>query len=218
MHVSYGGGHEPLTKRFIILVAMEIREPDPVVVPKGEGNVLSVFGDAVTCKLTSEDTGGAFSMFEESTPAQGSSLLHMHHREDETCCVLEGEYEVQCGDRHFKATAGSVVFLPRDIPHAFRNLGAGVARMLCIVTPAGVEDFFEEVSQLPGQPTQQARLSKVAKKHGIEILGAPLWQKRGNAVGCDRAKPRAIGFPSLSRVPRRRSAVTPSPVLARGRL
>src|SRR5215510_9128307 len=35
------------------------------------------------CKVTADDTGGAYSLAIETTPAHGGLPLHVHHREDE---------------------------------------------------------------------------------------------------------------------------------------
>ncbi|MFL6085518.1 MAG: cupin domain-containing protein [Mycobacterium sp.] len=52
-------------------------------------------------------------------PAPRRPPPHRHRREDEIFCVLEGEYEFVVGDRTIPATAGSVVYGPRNIPHTF---------------------------------------------------------------------------------------------------
>ena len=44
----------------------------------------------------------------EVTPPHGGLPLHVHHQEDEAMYILEGEYEIQCGDQAFRATARQV--------------------------------------------------------------------------------------------------------------
>jgi len=63
--------------------------------------------------------------------------------------LLEGECEVQCGDRTFEVSKGSLAILPRKIPHGFRNIVAFSSTILVTIPPDGFERFFEEVSQLP---------------------------------------------------------------------
>lgn len=152
---------------------MEFRDADPVVVPPGEGKVLDVLGETIHCKLVSEDTGEAFSLFECRTPPNAGPPLHTHQREDEAYFVLEGEYEVHCGDRTFRATPGTMFLLPRDIPHTFRNVSKTPGRMLITATPAGVERFWQEVSQLGNQNPDPQKLKKIAKKHHIDLEGPP---------------------------------------------
>ena len=151
---------------------MEFAGSDPIIVPAGEGKVFNVFGEAITCKLYSDDTADAFTMYEVATPPNGGPPLHQHLKEDETCFVLEGEYEVQCGNRRFKVGPHMVFLLPRDVPHTFRNLAKTPGRMLVICAPGGVEKFYEEISQAPAEViADPARLKKLARRHHIEILG-----------------------------------------------
>lgn len=157
---------------------MEQRDSDPVIVPAGEGASLTALGDLLKCKLLGEDTGGTFSLFEAETPSRQGPPLHRHHREDEVCYVLQGDFEFQCGDSHFKASAGAVVFLPRDIPHSYRNLSATKGRMLIISSPSGLETCLEEIQKMPADASADPqKVAKLAKRHGLELLGPPIWQK-----------------------------------------
>jgi mannose-6-phosphate isomerase-like protein (cupin superfamily) len=116
-----------------------------------EGKVLDVLGEVLTIKVAGEDTDGAYTIIQEVSPPSGGPPLHLHHREDEAFYVLEGEYEVQYGDERISATPGTFIFAPREIPHTFRNVSAGRGKVLAIVTPAGIEKFFEELSEAAKQ-------------------------------------------------------------------
>jgi mannose-6-phosphate isomerase-like protein (cupin superfamily) len=48
--------------------------------------------------------------------------------------VFTGVVDVECGEDRFEAGPGSFVFLPRNLPHAFRSVGSPVTALL-IVTP-----------------------------------------------------------------------------------
>ena len=48
--------------------------------------------------LSSEDTGGQFSLIEGLMPPGGDGGLHLHANEDESMHLLEGELEVTIGD------------------------------------------------------------------------------------------------------------------------
>ena len=71
---------------------METKDRAKHVAP-GEGKALWVAGDLVTLKVVGEETDGAFLLAEEVSPPGGGPPPHIHHREDEIFCVLEGEYE-----------------------------------------------------------------------------------------------------------------------------
>jgi uncharacterized cupin superfamily protein len=44
-----------------------------------------------------------------------------------------------------KDTAGETINIPANAPHQFRNASAQPARLLCICSPAGQEEFFAQV-------------------------------------------------------------------------
>jgi len=49
--------------------------------------------------------------------------------------VLEGKIEANIGDEKYTVGKGDTLYFDASIPHYFRNIGAGDARMICIVTP-----------------------------------------------------------------------------------
>jgi mannose-6-phosphate isomerase-like protein (cupin superfamily) len=159
---------------------METVKEKALHVPPGEGETRWVVGDLVTFKIGSEDSAGAFALGEEITPPQGGPPPHMHTREDETFHVLEGALEFVVGDLTISASVGSVVYGPRGVPHSFRNVGSTPSRIAVIITPGGLEKFFEEVgepvtdpSSPPEGPPDIERLVAVARTYGIEIAPPP---------------------------------------------
>ena len=151
-------------------------------VPPGEGEAFWVAGELLTLKTRREDTDGACTVLEEvSPPGAAGPPPHVHHREDETFCVLEGELEFALGDRTFRAVAGSVVHAPKGVPHSFKNAGTGPCRMLVVVSPGGLESFFEEVGESaadgssppPFGREEIERMLAIAPRYGIEMLPPP---------------------------------------------
>ena len=82
------------------------------------------------------------------------------------------------------AAAGTTVNIPSNAPHAFRNKSGKPARLLCMCTPAGQDEFFMAVgvpveSRTTPAPKlsreeQEAFLQKVvalAPKYRTELLG-----------------------------------------------
>ena len=141
---------------------------------------LRVFGELVTCKVASDQTGGAYSLFEVTTQPGEGPPPHVHHREDESFYVLEGEYEFFSGEGIIRVGAGSLLCVPRGALHAHKNVGADTGRLLATQTPGGLyERFFEEVGETVdgdngGSPAFEDRsdartISAVAAEHGIEI-------------------------------------------------
>lgn len=150
---------------------MEAEHQKAIFVSTGQGKVLNVMGETIICKVTGEDTNGAYSVVEQVSPAQGGVPLHVHQHEDEMFYILEGDYEIRCGEQTFMATKGSLAILPRGIPHEFRNIGTTPGRILETITPAGFEKYFEELNQLPTDvQTDKAQIVTIARKYGLEYL------------------------------------------------
>jgi mannose-6-phosphate isomerase-like protein (cupin superfamily) len=146
-------------------------DKDPISIKPGEGKVLDVLGEILTIKASGKDTGGALAVIEEVSPPSGGPPLHLHHKEDEAFYVMEGEYEIQCGDDKIIASPGTFVFAPRKVPHMFRNVGAGQGKILAIVTPAGIEKFFEELSEGAEQgPLAFGKVKEISEKYEIELI------------------------------------------------
>jgi mannose-6-phosphate isomerase-like protein (cupin superfamily) len=85
------------------------------VVRDGQGRQFTVMGAKSMYKATAADTSGAYSLAIETTPPHSGLPFHLHHREDEAMYILEGEYEIQSGDRTIRATKGTFVFLPKGV-------------------------------------------------------------------------------------------------------
>ena len=121
-------------------------------------------------RAAAETTGGSFTLLEEVPPLLDTSA-HVHSREDEMYYVLEGDHVFRCGEREFQAGPGGLVFLPRGVPHAHRRLVQGVGRLLCILTPAGLEGFFRLLAETArsGGPMDVA-YAQASRDYGITWL------------------------------------------------
>jgi quercetin dioxygenase-like cupin family protein len=145
---------------------------------KEEGQAIWFLDTLTFVKATGQQSGGAFGLIEHVALPGSGSPYHVHHAEEESFYVLEGELTFISGDDKFTGTAGSYVFLPRDIPHGFKVTGDKLARYLVMVTPAGFEQYIIELSQPatalvlpPARPPDMAKLMSLAAKYNIEILG-----------------------------------------------
>ncbi len=148
----------------------------------GEGRAFWFLTELYVAKRVSEDTDGAFTVFEVTSSPQSPPAPHIHHHEDETYFILEGEFEFLDNDRTFTAGAGSMVYLPKDRLHSHTNPGDVPAKALVVWRPAGVEGFVEEAgkpaadpSSLPPPPDQAdlERLLAVLPKYGFEVPPPP---------------------------------------------
>lgn len=95
-----------------------------------------------TVLLRSEETAGALSIVELSSPPGFAGPPLHRHDFDESFYVLEGELTFQLGDDVVTRRAGELAFAPRNVAHAYANHGDVDARALMVCTPAGFERYF----------------------------------------------------------------------------
>ena len=154
----------------------------PYRVASGEG-IADVWWKSgrVTVKAGGAETGDAFSQIETDDPRGSGPPLHLHHNEDETFYILEGEVTVVVGDERIDLNAGDYLFAPRGIAHAY-IVRSERARMLVTASPAGVEQVFVSlgVPVTSSEPPMDAvmppmdELVRLFADYGCEILGPPL--------------------------------------------
>jgi quercetin dioxygenase-like cupin family protein len=113
----------------------------------------------------------AISLFEvELAPRCLSGPLHVHDREDAVSYVLEGCLTFQVDDEVIAAPAGSVVMQPRGVRHTFWNAGADTARALDVVTPGGLERFYENTAAaVAGAPDALDRVASMQPRFGTTM-------------------------------------------------
>jgi quercetin dioxygenase-like cupin family protein len=150
---------------------------------EGEGDAWWWLGPTLaTVKATGKETGGRYTLVEVLEPDGAEAPLHVHHREDEAFWILEGDLTFQVGEETIKASPGSLLFGPRDVPHSY-TVDCGPARMLFVLSPAGFEEFIYATSEPAkertlgpppeGPPSEEEmeQLGAIARQYGCEILG-----------------------------------------------
>ena len=143
----------------------------PLQITENGGKSVNILGIPMVIRIHGRDTGGMLSVVESHDVAGGGPPPHIHSREDETFQILEGEYEFVAGGKTIVAKPGTTLFAPREVPHTYRYLGTTPGRLMCVITPAGFEGFFEEIGALSLQQQQDIpRVIEIAKKFGMEIL------------------------------------------------
>jgi quercetin dioxygenase-like cupin family protein len=118
------------------------------IVEAGQGRTLGVAGDNYRLIVTAEQTGGAYSCIDMLVPPGGGPLPHTHPEMEEFFYVIEGEVIFKTEAGHTKVTKGGFVQIPLNGGvHCFYNASDVVARLLCTVMPAGLEDVFMEIGE-----------------------------------------------------------------------
>jgi quercetin dioxygenase-like cupin family protein len=105
---------------------------------------IGLVGDTYTILLTGEDTAGRYSLIDMHIPPGGGPPPHRHDFE-ESFTLLDGEIEATFRGAKSLVRAGETISIPANAPHQFHNASAKPARLLCICSPAGQENFFREV-------------------------------------------------------------------------
>ena len=154
---------------------MTAEAPPLTIVQPGEGPTGDLGAIGVAFKLWGEDTNGAVSIVEHPFPVGALVPPHLHTREDEYSIVTEGEIGFRSGDREVVLGAGGYITKPRGELHAMWNAGQVPARMIEVISPAGFEGFFRDLSQLlrAGPPPPES-VAEIAARYGLQF-GEPDW-------------------------------------------
>jgi quercetin dioxygenase-like cupin family protein len=134
----------------------------------------------VHIRIDGQASAGTLALVEERGRRGDMPPLHVHHRDDESFYVIDGELSLFVAGEHLILGPGQAAHAPREVPHSYR-VESDDARWLVITTPAGFDGFIREIAQaapveeLPpaGRPLDPAVLAHAANNVGIEILGPP---------------------------------------------
>jgi quercetin dioxygenase-like cupin family protein len=121
------GSHSATTRRDANMTATK-----GFVVPEGGGRHLDMAtpGRFAALKLLGHETNESIMLFEETLPLGTKSLFHLHRDSDEVAWVLAGEITFKIGDEVTVGGPGTCAFLPRNVPHAWKNTGSEIGRVL----------------------------------------------------------------------------------------
>jgi len=162
---------------------MEISKPTPITVDPAGGEILSVVGGNYRILVSGKQTNGAFATIEMLVPPENGPGPHSHANFYESFYIVDGEVEVHSEAGVYTAKKGSFVVVPEGgIVHYFKNVSDKMAQLLCMVVPAGLEEFFEEIGDpvaageflppSPMTPETIKNLQAIAQKHG-QVLYPP---------------------------------------------
>jgi mannose-6-phosphate isomerase-like protein (cupin superfamily) len=149
-----------ITQPFLIPAAEQRREPWRVVAGGERTGGLVTIGDAYM------------------PPRTAGPGWHVHSREDEAIYVTSGVLTVEVGSERHQVGPGSMIWLPRGVPHTFANLSDEPVRAVGMFTPSGLEKMFAElaayVATLTGPPDPQT-ITAINIKYGLSPAdGVPL--------------------------------------------
>jgi quercetin dioxygenase-like cupin family protein len=141
------------------------------VIPPGGGKQIDspTPGRSFYLKLLGRETNESVMMFEETLPPGTTSLHHLHHDSDEVAWVIAGELTFKIGDEVTVGGPGTCAFMPRDVPHAWKNTGSEPARALFLCTPAAAGSLIEELGE--NRPASDDERAEFFARHHWEVVG-----------------------------------------------
>ena len=168
-----GGGipADDLARAFVIAAGNDESRPH-----------IGLVGDTYTVLLSGKDTAGRFCLIDMHIPPGGGPPPHRHDFE-ESFILLEGEMEATFRGKKATVKAGEILHIPANAPHQFHNVSDKDVRLLCICSPAGQEEFFEQVGvrvatrttappklDAEGEAAFRAKAGALAAKYKTEFL------------------------------------------------
>ncbi|MDD7886202.1 cupin domain-containing protein [Flavivirga sp. 57AJ16] len=139
-------------------------EDNATVVLPHEGNELNINEMILNFKITSNETNDQLGIYKITLPPKSiGAKLHYHRFMDETFMVTEGIVTIEAGTEEYKGDVGTIVYVPRLTPHAFRNDTNKPASITLIFNPAQKrEGFFkglyETLNETPINPEKYLKL------------------------------------------------------------
>lgn len=149
----------------------------PIFLRDGTGDVLQFSpSERLIWKATAATTAGGFDQFElTADPDHEGAPEHIHDTVDESFFVLDGAFQFKLRDQLLIAEAGTFVFVPRGVNHAWRNAVLRRSRMILTYVPGGMRQFFEDAAPLMHQPTPDpVALQEINERHRTRVVGPPL--------------------------------------------
>ena len=143
---------------------------EPKIILDEEGNVLNVLGDIQTHKLVGSETGNQIVEWVSDVEPGVGIHPHIHTREDEIFRVITGQIEIMVDGKTTVLNEGDVAYAPKNIPHSWTVVGTEKAQMITSAFPAGIEQMFGELSELPEGPPDFEKVAAICAKQGITFV------------------------------------------------
>jgi quercetin dioxygenase-like cupin family protein len=146
--------------------------------PRQQQQLEWIDGATLTMLLDGTVTDGRLMMARFDVSEGEAPPYHQHTREDEVFMLLKGTALVWYDDEEYELAEGGVVYLPRNVPHAYR-ITSKKADLLMINTPAGIEGMFRYAGRDRSTPRPAGfeisaqRLAEASEKFGNVVIGPP---------------------------------------------
>jgi mannose-6-phosphate isomerase-like protein (cupin superfamily) len=148
------------------------------ILEPNKGKHIAVAGDINTILAFKEDTGGTYSFIEAKVFPGGGPIPHIQRREHEGFYIIEGQIIFNVDGQRIEAKPGTFVNIPPNFLHSFKNETSEIAKLIIVLSPAGMEQLFVDVGleisnnsvkPPPFNNEQKQKLARLASKYGMEI-------------------------------------------------
>lgn len=153
---------------------MTISQPQTTLRALGEGEDMGAIGLGILCKFAGETTSDRYSLFEYVVPpGLGGPPPHVHTRQDELFICVDGRVNVLLDTTEYVLEHGMIMMLPRGVRHQFWNSFDETTRIIAVVSPAGLEEYYRDLSALPPGPRDMAKVKAIMVEHGLQLSPLP---------------------------------------------
>jgi mannose-6-phosphate isomerase-like protein (cupin superfamily) len=137
------------------------------IIPAKNGDKFDLGGFGVHWKINGSESNDRFSVVHHPlAPRTLAAPLHLHHREDEYSFVIQGRLGALLGDEVVIAEQGSWVFKPRGQWHTFWNPDTTPCEIIEVISPAGFENYFRELTAFW---PDRAKSAELRRKYQLEM-------------------------------------------------
>ena len=144
-----------------------------IIVKPEQAQPINPFGLEMRVLLTTEETGGAISVIMAWHKHGEGPPDHVHFRQEEMFFIVKGAYELTVGGQTSTAGPGTIVFIPRNVVHRFKNVGDTAACMLDWSLPGGQDHYFKAISDLAaGGGFTGEKVMEISKKFDTNFPSA----------------------------------------------
>ena len=121
----------------------------PILKHHGEGDQFGGMGVTITQKTIGSETEGQWLTLEfEVPPNFAGPPPHWHKVTTEIFYVLGGELTLEVDGNSLQTGKGGYAFVPPGTVHRYSNPTDAPAKFLLITSPAGLENYFAELTEL----------------------------------------------------------------------
>ncbi|WP_264538253.1 cupin domain-containing protein [Flavobacterium sp. N1736] len=147
-----------------------------ITIDETQGQKLKIAGGNYRIIISGKQTNGEYAVIEMSIPPGAGPNPHAHADFTETFFVLEGEVSFKSELGNYIAKKNSFVNIPKGgIVHGFKNESDKPAKLLCTVTPAGLDDLFEEIADYmetnkDSEKETKQKINSIFEKYGQKMF------------------------------------------------